>query len=214
MTLTLRYMRLPDVQQVASIDRVSFDPPWSARSYAYEISESSYSHMIVLEMGSRGDDKPINPWKRLFQNLNGGRDDEPIITAYGGIWNIVDEAHISTIAVHPDYRGRGWGELVLSGMLRKACVLKAAYVVLEVRVSNTTAQNLYKKHGFVIWGTKPRYYHNNGEDAYDMRLDLSTDDVRTRIETQHRALTERHAVADRFSAAPNPARSSRPNASA
>ncbi|MFN8530813.1 MAG: ribosomal protein S18-alanine N-acetyltransferase [Anaerolineae bacterium] len=205
MTLILRYMRLPDVQAVVDIDREAFDPPWSARSYAYEISESTYSHMMVLEITSPADDKPSNPWKRFMQNLNGRRDDAgSVIVGYGGLWNIVDEAHISTIATHADYRGRGWGEILLLGMLRKACTLNAAYVVLEVRVGNTVAQNLYKKHGFVSWGVKPRYYHNNGEDAYDMRLDLLEEGARDRVEAAYAASLAKHQFADHYSRTPNP----------
>ena len=203
MSLMLRYMRVSDIPQVVVIDKASFDPPWAPRSYAYEITESAYSHMMVLE-ASQADDRPSNPWKRLMQNLSGQRTEEPKIVAYGGLWNIVDEAHISTIATHPEYRGRGWGEIALLGMVRKSLLLNAAYIVLEVRVSNITAQNLYRKHGFTLFGTKKRYYHNNGEDAYDMRLDLHEDGARERIESAFVAAIQAHGFLDQYTATANP----------
>ncbi|MCC6803397.1 MAG: GNAT family N-acetyltransferase, partial [Anaerolineae bacterium] len=142
MSLILRYMRLSDVPQVTVIDQASFDLAWSARSYQFEISESNYSYMVVLEqvMRAAGDDKPRIGWRRLVPSLNGGGDHDYLIGGYGGLWNIMDEAHVSTIATHPDYRRRGWGEILLAGMIRRGIRLNAGYVVLEVRVSNYVAQ--------------------------------------------------------------------------
>lgn len=169
MSLSLRYMTLADIPQVVVIDRNSFGMPWSARSYAYEINESSYSHMVVLEYTPEQVTLPA--WRRLWQALSGSnRHNQRKIVAYGGLWRVMEEAHISTIASHPDWRGRGYGEILLSAMVCKAIQLKASYVVLEVRVSNFTAQNLYKKYNFNTTTIKPRYYRDNGEDAYDMRV--------------------------------------------
>ncbi|MCA9910501.1 MAG: ribosomal protein S18-alanine N-acetyltransferase, partial [Anaerolineae bacterium] len=120
------------------------------------------------------------------------------IVGYGGLWLISDEAHISTIATHPDFRRRGWGELLLAGMVQKAMLLSAAYVVLEVRVSNTTAQALYHKYGFVTVDVKKGYYHNNGEDAYDMRLDLRDTAVCARLDTLFSRLRARNTFEDAF----------------
>ncbi|NDJ59657.1 MAG: ribosomal protein S18-alanine N-acetyltransferase [Chloroflexi bacterium] len=170
MTLILRYMQNPDIPQVVTIDHLAFTPPWSARSYAYEVNESNYSHMLVLEHF----DVPPPPSgiKRLVQSINGGREIESRIVGYGGLWYIMDEAHISTIAIHPELRGRGWGEILLAGMIRRSITLGAHYIVLEVRVSNTVAQQLYQKYDFKTVAIKRKYYHNDGEDAYDMRLNL------------------------------------------
>lgn len=195
MTPVLRYMALDDIPQVIAIDKASFDPPWSARSYAYEVTESSYSHMVVLEEnGGRNG----NGLLRRLQNIT-GKPSEKTIAAYGGLWHIADEAHISTIASHPDLRGKGYGEIVLAGMVRRAITLHAGYIVLEVRVSNIAAQNLYKKYAFEIVDTKPRYYHNNGEDAYDMRLDLSRAGVAEQLEAHYRALKKKHPFLDKYS---------------
>lgn len=203
MTLTLRYMRLEDVPQVITIDKLSFDPPWSTRSYNYEITESNYIHMVVLEQDETP--RPATGLRRLVRNLSGAPSvASHKIVAYGGLWHIVDEAHISTIATHPDERGKGYGEIVLAAMVRRAVTLKAAYIVLEVRVSNLAAQALYKKYEFEIVDTKPRYYHNNGEDAYDMRLNIDDVARRERIHKRFAEILYEYGVEDRYSDAPPP----------
>jgi [ribosomal protein S18]-alanine N-acetyltransferase len=204
MTLTLRYMRLSDIAHVVNIDRLAFDLPWSARSYAYEISESTYSHMVVLEYTLP---RQVNGWRRWLQNLNGRHEVESHIVGYGGLWHILDEAHISTIATHPDWRGRGWGEILLAGMIKRALVLNAGYMVLEVRVSNSVAQNLYHKYGFEVVATKPNYYRNNNEDAYDMRLDLQNSHLRLRFAKQFDELKATHKFIDTYTEAQSPQRS-------
>lgn len=196
MSLVLRYMELDDIPQVVAIDKLAFDPPWSVRSYSYEINESNYSHMVVLE--EQGEEHPASGLKRLVQSLSGHAGAERRIIAYGGLWHIVDEAHISTIATHPDLRGQGYGEIVLAGMVRRSLTLGAAYIVLEVRVSNIAAQNLYKKYDFEIIDLKPRYYHNNGEDAYDMRLSLRDEAAHPKIHRRFTDLVARRHVVDRY----------------
>ena len=199
MSLILRYMRLDDIRPVCAIDKLCFRPPWSKDSYAFEIRESRISHMVVLE--SRHDAAPAlesyeDGW---LQRVSGWlRQEAPVavatgvIVGYGGLWKIDGEAHISTIATHPSYRGyTGYGELLLAGMFRKALRLGADYLVLEVRVSNAVAQNLYAKYGFSRYGRKRNYYRADNEDAYDMRarldqgsrwqLDRLYDDLRERI---------------------------------
>lgn len=86
------------------------------------------------------------------------------------MWMFVDEAHVSTIASHPAWRGRGVGELLLLSLMREAERRAAIFVTLEVRVSNTVAQNLYLKYGFEEVGLRKRYYRDNGEDALIMTV--------------------------------------------
>lgn len=193
MSLTLRYMTLYDVTPVAAIDRLAFDLPWSERSYAYEVTESTYSYMVVLEAAFA---PAPQGWRRLLPAFN-GRDSGQKIVGFGGLWAIMNEAHISTIAVHPDYRGRGWGEILLAAMVRRSVALRAGYVALEVRVSNTLAQNLYHKHDFQIVGTKARYYRNNDEDAYDMRLPLSPA-AQSLAQQRFETLKARHGFSDSY----------------
>src|SRR3990172_2596343 len=134
MTLTLRSMRMDDVPEVVKIDRMAFSTPWSAQSYAYEISESNYSYMVVLEHAGA---VPAKGWRRWWNRFNGGEDGLIMhrhLVGYGGLWSIADEAHVSTIATHPDWRGQGFGELLLAAMVERSINLGAAYIVLEVRV--------------------------------------------------------------------------------
>lgn len=202
-SLTLRYMQMADIPQVVSIDNASFDPAWSARSYAYEVSESIYSHMVTLE---RVEDQKVNGWRRLFRTWGNQPEPPRQVVAYGGLWNISGEGHISTIASHPGWRGNGFGEIVLAGMIRRALTLDAEYVVLEVRVSNTVAQNLYAKYEFKTIAVKPKYYRNNNEDAYDMRLDLTDEAMIARFDRRFTALQERHGFIDLYTDALPPRR--------
>ena len=210
MSLILRYMRVDDIHHVTAIDRLCFQPPWSKESYAFEINESRISHMVVLE--SQTDSAPTmetyeDGWlQRLSVWL---RQDAPAVVAtgtivgYGGLWKIDGEAHISTIATHPAHRGRGYGELLLAGLFRKALRLGAEYLVLEVRVSNAVAQNLYQKYGFSRYGRKRNYYRSDKEDAYDMRVQLDRG-ARQRLEGHYLGLVEESHFRDFYSSVKHP----------
>lgn len=248
MTLILRLMTPGDIPQVVAIDQQAFSTPWSARTYAYEVSESQNSHMLVVDYqpdapGSNGqsngqhrsdrNDRVGNglnqveqtiPQRRLPHQEHAERHTErraaipnqphprgwwqrlrPLtpppqthqLVSYGGLWRMLDEAHISTIASHPEYRGQGYGEIALVAMMRRSAQIGAGYIVLEVRVSNTVAQNLYRKHGFKLHATKTRYYRDNNEDAFDMRLELSPA-ARREIEQRFEALRQRHHLIDGY----------------
>ena len=92
---------------------------------------------------------------------------------------------------------------MLAGMLRRAIALNAAYVVLEVRVSNDVAQNLYHKYGFEIHGVKKNYYHHDNEDAYDMRLELTHETI-DNFNRQYADLRQRIQFKDQYSRTPHP----------
>ena len=164
----LRPMRLDDISQVVKIDSLSFSTPWSVGSYTFEISNThnTGSRMIVLEL--RPPEQPR--WKRLWQQFSGRKGQLPLIAGYAGMWNISGEAHVSTIAAHPDWRGRGLGEVLLNGLLNLAVALDAEYSILEVRVSNEAAQSLYRKYGFEVVSRRKNYYRDNNEDAFLMNL--------------------------------------------
>lgn len=168
----LRPMTLDDIPQVVRIDELSFPTPWSIRTYRFEINNRDSSHLVVLELpGQETNEKSV--LQRLFMHLH---ITPPVaaaqhaIVGYGGCWLIAGEAHISTIAVHPGFRGRGLGELLLAGMLRRAIRLNGQYSILEVRVSNVTAQALYRKYEYEIVGRRKNYYRDNGEDAFLMEV--------------------------------------------
>jgi ribosomal-protein-alanine N-acetyltransferase len=191
-SLLLRDMTIEDIPQVMNIDRLSFDVPWSETSYRYEINNTSYSYMVVLEYRRH---RPIPRWQRW---LNVTPKLERRIVGYGGMWFIQGEAHISTIAVHPRARGRGWGEVLLAAMVQRGIHLGATEVGLEVRVTNATAQNLYRKWGFQIADVKKGYYRNNDEDAYDMRLTVIQPAVQALAESRWNALAADHNIIDQY----------------
>ncbi len=201
----LHPMRRQDIAQVMEIDRRSFPCPWSANQYAYEIAENPTSYMVVLTAPGQKPPSPIarpglfGLLDRLRLRRSGGGD---TVVGYGGFWYGGSQAHISTIAVHPAYRGKGLGELLLAGMVRRAITLGARYVSLEVRVSNQTAINLYLKYEFAQCGRKTAYYRDNGEDAYDLRIHALDDGYRARFDKRWKALQARVAFVDRFSNAP------------
>jgi len=136
----IRAMGLDDIPQVMVIDRLSFPLPWSENSFRKELTENEHAYFFVAEaQGS--------------------------LVGFVGYWYIVDECHISTLAVHPAQRGQGIGDLLLAAVLRHALTLGAALATLEVRESNVAAQTLYRKYGFEVVGRRRRYYRNNDEDA-------------------------------------------------
>ena len=147
--IAIRPMVMDDLPAVLTIDRLSFPTPWSERSYRFELER--------------------NPTSRLFVAESIGHE-EPAIVGFVGYWLIVDEVHISTIAVHPDFRRMGIGEKMLINALEQAIRSGAALATLEVRVTNQAAVDLYHKYGFQIVGRRSRYYRYNNEDALLMTL--------------------------------------------
>jgi ribosomal-protein-alanine N-acetyltransferase len=114
------------------------------------------------------------------------------LSGYAGLWLMVDEAHVTTIGVHPDHRGQGAGELLFLGLADIAQEMRATRITLEVRVSNLSAQALYRKYGLEIAGVRRRYYSDNGEDAYIMWSEpLASADYRNRIANLRARLAER-----------------------
>jgi ribosomal-protein-alanine N-acetyltransferase len=105
------------------------------------------------------------------------------------MWMYVDEAHIATIATHPEWRGRGVGKLILHNLMREAQRRRAANVTLEVRASNTVAQNLYRKYGFEEVGLRKAYYQDNREDALLMTVtNFTSREYRDRLDALERDL--------------------------
>jgi len=176
-------MRQADLEQVMQIEQVSFSAPWTMHAFEYELHYNDAARYLVArphpqrEMESaRVRGKPSRPfWVRWLEGeLRAPIAHEPI-AGYGGLWKIVDETHISTIAVTPEFRGRGIGELLLIAMIDTSQELGTKLVTLEVRKSNETAQALYRKYRFEIVGERKRYYSDNGEDAWIM----TTPDITT-----------------------------------
>jgi ribosomal-protein-alanine N-acetyltransferase len=155
-------MTLDDIDQVMEIEKAVFPAPWSARAYHYEITKNDHSTMLVVRPAGAH----AGPIEHLRRQL-GLAQPAPLL-GYAGLWLLVDEAHICTIAVHPKWQGRGLGELLLVSLLYQGMQLGACRATLEVRVSNNAALELYLKYGFEIVSRRKRYYINNNEDAFVM----------------------------------------------
>lgn len=184
----VRPMALSDIDRVLQIDRLSFPIAWSSRTYRHEVEHNDRATMLVVEnadaRGGNGAQPGIFSWLSRDQSAAEPGD----LLAYSGLWQIADEAHISTIAVHPNWRGYRLGELLVWMMVRHAIDQEALRVTLEVRVSNTVAQNLYRKYGFVNAGLRRGYYRDNNEDAHIMAVEPLDAAYRRRLETYRNAL--------------------------
>jgi ribosomal-protein-alanine N-acetyltransferase len=181
-------MQWADVPAVMSIEHRSFTLPWSDYTYKHELLENVHSHYFVVRRIEHATAKRSG-WLAFLRPQPKAADS---VVGYGGFWLIADEAHISTIASHPDWRGRGLGELTLLVMIERAIEMKANMVTLEVRVTNSVAQNLYRKYGFELAGRRARYYRDNDEDADLMTVEgvqlpeyrWKLQDLRTALENQ------------------------------
>ena len=143
----LRKMVLDDLTAVKEIDRLSFPTPARDGLFEHEIEGNDLARYQVLEKIKKH---------------------HSVIVGYSGYWLIGDEMHISTLAIHPDWRGKNLGELLLLNMLTYCYKQPVSLVTLEVRINNQTAQNLYHKYQFQIVGQRHRYYRDTGEDALIM----------------------------------------------
>ena len=143
--MNIRRMTVDDIPQVIAIDQASFSLPWPERSFRFEVTDNPYSRAWVAE----SDGKIIG-----------------MIVA----WLLVDEAHIATIATHPDFRRQGIAGRLLMNALFEMKREGADHAVREVRDGNAAAQQMYRKFGFIESGRRPHYYRDNGEDAILMTL--------------------------------------------
>lgn len=197
----VRPMQPIHLSGVMAIEHVAFALPWPESAYHHEITRNELAHYYVLCL----DLSPRQPaagswptWQRVIRSIrpNPGPTVE-VVLGYSGFWMMVDEAHISTLAVRHDMRGRGMGELLLSALLEETRRLGAAAATLEVRVSNIVAQSLYAKYGFEVVGRRKAYYQDNGEDALIMTTPSFGFAGYWQAVTDHRvALIERLAAYD------------------
>jgi ribosomal-protein-alanine N-acetyltransferase len=136
-------MRVEDIPAVHAVERVSFPVPWPAYAFRQELETNRLARYLVARVGGE-------------------------VVAYGGIWMMVDEAHVTTFAVLPEHRRGGIGSRLLLALMDMAVELAASVATLEVRISNTEARRLYERFGFRPVGVRPRYYSDNAEDALIM----------------------------------------------
>lgn len=139
----IRAMKLDDIDQVCKIENIAFSHPWSKEDFEIELQSNPYALYFVFE-------------------------EEKSIKAYLGVWLIYERVQITTIAVHPDYKGIGLSKILMT-YLDKLCLdNQIEESTLEVRVSNEVAISLYEKYGFIKKGLRKDYYQDNHEDAYLM----------------------------------------------
>lgn len=170
-------MTQDDVPEVSRLERRCFSNPWPTSAYRRELRLPEQNAYTVLRLvpdaaNGRGDgaETPARGLSRLPLLAFARRVDHGAgrIVGFTGMWHMFDEAHITTIGVEPEERGKGLGELLLVALIDEAIRRGAAWLTLEVRVSNAAAQALYQKYGFTVHGTRKRYYSDNNEDAYVM----------------------------------------------
>lgn len=141
--LEIRRMNLGDLDQVLAIEEHSFPTPWTRQAFTSELCENERAlYLVAVERGE--------------------------VVGYVGMWLILDEAHITTLAVHPDRRRAGIGRRLLKEAVQWAKERGSRRMTLEVRVSNLGAQRLYQEEGFRRVGIRPGYYQDNDEDAVIM----------------------------------------------
>lgn len=146
--ILFRPLTIDDIPELyEKVELPSFSIPWSKKAFYDELTYNQFAHYTVLEV-------------------------EGEIAGYCGLWLILEEAHITNIAIRPKYRGKGLGKALLIYVMELASLAGATKMTLEVRVSNEIAQNLYKNLGFEVKGIRPRYYTDNQEDAYIMWVNL------------------------------------------
>lgn len=169
--LSFRPMALQDVARVHEIDMLSFTMPWSERSYRFELTENENSLTWVAEIKNTAETHAAAKAARPVAESTVQPPTGHLVVGMVVIWAIMDEAHIATLAIHPDYRGLGIGPRLLARGLLDAFERGARLAYLEVRRSNVTAQRVYEQFGFQIAGMRPHYYKDNNEDALLMILD-------------------------------------------
>jgi [ribosomal protein S18]-alanine N-acetyltransferase len=145
--LEFRFMTVEDIGAVTELERLSFTTPWPRDAFENELTKNQNARYVVA----------------LHENK---------VISYCGMWIILDEAHITNVAVHPSYRGQKIGVRMMQEMMDAAVMFGAKSMTLEVRPSNMVARNMYVKLGFEEHGVRKRYYSDNNEDAIIMWVTL------------------------------------------
>jgi ribosomal-protein-alanine N-acetyltransferase len=179
-------MRLADVPQANEIDRECFPTQWPTPPYKSDLLSNKLAHYLVAyekdnhktsieEMGQHGTrmNRFLGGARRLIYPKGASHSSQRIV-GVSGFWLMAGEAHIITMGVHPSYQRRGVGELLLISTIDLAMTQYAEVMTLEVRLSNSAAQALYRKYGFKKTGVRKSYYNDNHEDAVIMTTDTLT----------------------------------------
>lgn len=174
--VSLDRMTMADIDEVARIERRSFSNPWPTSAYRRELRRPEHNSYFVLRANPQphpSSEELHSARSRFLDTIlpvrrGDPRLELPHLLGYVGMWRMYDETHITTIAVDPPYRGKGFGELLLITAFAEALAHGSAWLSLEVRVSNQTAQALYRKYGMSVYGRRAAYYTDDHEDALVM----------------------------------------------
>jgi [ribosomal protein S18]-alanine N-acetyltransferase len=163
----VRRMVVSDLETVAKIQRGSFADYeiWSVQAYVTELANPNAVYLVAVHRVPQGD---------------------PIVIGYAGIWVVMDEAHVTSIAVAPEWRGKRIGERLLIETLAAAYRLGARRATLEVRETNGPAHGLYEKYGFIFVAIRKKYYQDNGENADILWINDMTDPAWQELFTKNR----------------------------
>jgi ribosomal-protein-alanine N-acetyltransferase len=145
--LEFRSMRMDDIPAICEIEQEAFATPWTAGAFHNELTNNQFARYMVMEYAGE-------------------------VIGYGGMWLIMEEAHVTNVAVRAAYRGKKLGEKLMRELQKTASFFGAVRMTLEVRPSNIVAQRLYEKLGFHSVGVRRGYYTDNREDALVMWADL------------------------------------------
>jgi ribosomal-protein-alanine N-acetyltransferase len=145
--LLINPMQLADIAEVRAIELEVFPTPWPSNAYQRELNSNRSAHYFCL-------------WRSSS------------IAAYGGLWSVGEEAHVTTIGVRRSEQGKGFGKAMFMALVNRSYSLGANFVSLEVRPTNEPAIQLYESFGFKVMGRRRGYYTDNGEDAMVMWSDL------------------------------------------
>lgn len=142
----IRRMHMADLDAVVAIEKATFAHPWTRADYEGELTRNTAARYLVAEK-------------------------DGVVAGFAGAWIILDESHITNIAVAEPFRRQGIGGAMTRALLQYLSNLGAVYATLEVRESNCAAQRMYERLGFIRVGRRKRYYEDNGEDAFIMVCD-------------------------------------------
>ncbi|MBU8881296.1 ribosomal protein S18-alanine N-acetyltransferase [Bacillus sp. FJAT-29790] len=146
-SLTFRLLNEKDVDAIHEIEHESFTAPWSREAFQNELTKNQFAVYVGLE-------------------------EDGIVIGYCGVWIVIDEAHITNVALLPQYRGKKLGEALMREVMEVSSRKGAKSMTLEVRLSNVVAQSLYRKLGFQNGAIRKNYYTDNQEDALVMWVNL------------------------------------------
>jgi len=190
--VTVRRLRVEDIDQVIAIEKEAFSPLWVSSSFKRDINNKRANYLVACfdedvppeeilaeidadQSGQEEEPQPPKLWSRVLGKFGFSPIDEPEesggafdVAGYVSVWYQGDEAHITEIAVKETLRGRGVGELLLIGSLKAAIEYGSKVMTLEARVSNFIAHRLYQKYSFKSVGIRKAYYSDNREDAVIM----------------------------------------------